>query len=101
MTGELDITNHAKVADYLCRSRQRPADQVVLDLAGLAFMDSSGLRALLSCHQDCLGQGGELRLAALQAVPARLMEITGVHAHLSVHHTVDQALSAALTKISG
>jgi anti-anti-sigma factor len=101
VAGELDITNHAEIPVYLGMNRQRPVDQVVFDLAGLAFMDSSGLRALLSCHQDCVGLGGELRLAALQAVPARLMEITGVRAHMPVHTTVDQALSVAMAKVSG
>jgi anti-sigma B factor antagonist len=101
IAGELDVTNHGEMAAYLGRIRQAPADQVVFDLAELAFMDSSGLRALLSCRQDCVGQGGEMRLAALQAIPARMLEITGVHAHLLVHATVDQALTAALNRASG
>jgi anti-sigma B factor antagonist len=94
--GELDTTNHRELENFLEQVRQGPADQVVFDLAGLRFMDSRGLSSLLACHQACLDSGGEVRVAALQATPARLLSLTGVDAHVVVHDTVEQAIAVAL-----
>jgi anti-anti-sigma factor len=96
VAGELDTSNYAQLEAYLSQARLRPADQVVLDLTGLTFMDSNGLRLLLAFHQECLQLGGELRLAALQPVPARLLHITGVEMHVALHASVEQAVAAAL-----
>jgi anti-anti-sigma regulatory factor len=54
------------------------------------------LKVLLAFHQECLRLGGELRLAALQPVPARLLHITGVEKHVAIHVSVEQAVAVAL-----
>ncbi|SEG96772.1 anti-sigma B factor antagonist/stage II sporulation protein AA (anti-sigma F factor antagonist) [Nonomuraea solani] len=97
LAGELDTTNYEHLPAYLGRCLGDPADQVVFDLAKLTFLDSSGLRALLLCRRSSLEAGGELRLACLQPLPARLVEITGVGTHMATHETVDQAVAAATT----
>ncbi|MEV0390626.1 STAS domain-containing protein [Nonomuraea sp. NPDC050643] len=95
LAGELDTTNHAHLTAYLGQALGDPADQVVFDLRELTFLDSSGLRALLLCHRSSAEAGGELRLACLQPLPARLVEVTGVGSHMATHATVDQAVAAA------
>ncbi|NRQ38763.1 STAS domain-containing protein [Nonomuraea sp. NN258] len=95
LKGELTVTNQAVLRAYLDQARRRPDDQVVLDLSELTFMDSTGLRELLLCRGESVEHGGELRLAALRAAPSRLIQITGLDVHLSVHVTVEQAVAAA------
>jgi anti-anti-sigma factor len=96
VAGELDTSNHAQVEAYLGQARLEPADQVVLDLGGLTFMDSNGLRVLLNVHQECLRFGGALLLAALQPPPARLLHITGVETRVAIYGSVEQAVAVAL-----
>ncbi|NRQ34523.1 STAS domain-containing protein [Nonomuraea sp. NN258] len=95
VAGELDTTNHDQLPAFVAQARQRPADQVVLDLARLRFMDGNGLRAVLACRTETVRGGAELRVAAPHPSPARLLKITGLDARLSLHATLEQALFAA------
>jgi anti-anti-sigma factor len=95
--GDLDATNAAELETYVSDMRQSPGDHLVLDLTEVRFMDSAGLRALLNAHSAAARHGGSVRLAALQAMPARIVRITRVDAHLPVHATVDDALTAVLS----
>ncbi|SEG96828.1 anti-anti-sigma factor [Nonomuraea solani] len=94
--GEMDATNRAQLETYLRENRGDPSKRLVFDLSRVPFMDSSGLHVLLSCTTDCLRHGGAVHLAAVQPLPARLFEITGVLAHVPVHDTVEDAIAAAL-----
>ncbi|MFC5826401.1 STAS domain-containing protein [Nonomuraea insulae] len=96
VTGEMDATNRGQLESYLRRARTHPSEGLVFDLSRVPFMDSSGLHVLLMCATDCLRNGGAVHLAAVQPLPARLFEVTGVVAHLPVYDTVDAAVSAAL-----
>ena len=47
LTGELDISGIGRVEDELRQVEEKAPGAVVLDLRGLTFMDSSGLRLVL------------------------------------------------------
>ncbi|MER6582648.1 STAS domain-containing protein [Nonomuraea sp. NPDC001023] len=94
VSGELDATNRAQFESFL-RDRPEPGHQVVFDLARVPFVDSSGLHVLLAFATDQLRRSGAVRLAAVQPLPARLLDITGVLGHLPVHDTVEEAVAAA------
>lgn len=93
--GELDLVTAGELEDFVCRAR-RPGDQVVLDLAGVGFLDCSGLRALLRVHQDVLSDGGASRLAAPERIAGRVLAITGVDRYIQVHATRAEAVEEAL-----
>ncbi|MFI6179348.1 STAS domain-containing protein [Nonomuraea sp. NPDC051191] len=93
VSGELDATNRGQFESFL-RERPEPG-HVVFDLARVPFVDSSGLHVLLAFATDQLGRSGAVRLAAVQPLPARLLDITGVLAHVPVHDTVEEAVAAA------
>ncbi len=50
---------------------------VVLDLANVPYMSSSGLRLLLTAHKTMLGKGGELQIANIQPTVKEVLDITG------------------------
>lgn len=57
---------------------QRESDQpVVIDLADVFFIDSSGLRSLLEASRRARGRGTEVVLRSIGPEVARLLEITG------------------------
>ncbi|MFI6927330.1 STAS domain-containing protein [Nonomuraea spiralis] len=93
--GEVDATNHERLREHVRSARALPADHVVFDLSAMTFMDSAGLHVLLACHQDALRHGARVHLAAPRGAPARLLEITGVDAHLPVFPTTEAAVAAA------
>ena len=63
------------------------ADQVTLDMAGVEFVDSSGLRVLIEAHQEAERAGGSLTLTHPSATVTRLLEISGVDSYLNVDHS--------------
>ncbi|GGT05805.1 STAS domain-containing protein [Nonomuraea spiralis] len=93
VSGELDATNTHRLASAI-RDAHRPGHSLILDLSGLAFMDSSGLHVLVRAHDDVREQGGTLHLAAVRDIPARILQITGVWDALTIHADVDEAVMA-------
>jgi anti-sigma B factor antagonist len=94
LDGEIDLASAPRLQAYIAEVRQRPADHLVIDMAKVSFMDSSGLRVLLDAYAFAQEHGGDLHLAALQGEPARVIEITRVSDRLRLHTTPEIALAA-------
>lgn len=52
--------------------------RLVIDLGAVEFLDSSGLRALLSARQDVVDRGGSMALRGQSERVQRILEVTGV-----------------------
>jgi anti-anti-sigma factor len=70
------------------------ARRLLLDLAEVTFLSSSGLRALLLIRKELMTLGGELRLAALQPQVLEVFSITGFTQVFAIHPTVEDARAA-------
>jgi anti-sigma B factor antagonist/stage II sporulation protein AA (anti-sigma F factor antagonist) len=68
-------------------------DRLVLDLAGVDYISSVGLRVLLLASKQAKGQGGDLAVAALQPVVREIFEISKFTLILNVAPTVREALA--------
>jgi anti-sigma B factor antagonist len=79
LSGELDLATvgalHEAVAEQLAAG---PVGDLVLDLTGITFLDSSGLGALLQVRSAVQSAGGELRISAVAPGPARVIAIAGL-----------------------
>lgn len=71
--------------------RVEKARVVVLSLADVAFMDSSGLAALISVLKR-LPAGGQLRIAAPSSSVRSLLSITRMDKVFSIHDSLADAL---------
>jgi anti-anti-sigma factor len=81
LRGELDIESTPDLERVLLRTR--PAGQrVVLDLAELKFMDSTGLRVLLRARAAADQGRWEINLRNVPPTIRRLFDMTGVQAAL-------------------
>ena len=79
-TGEVD----AHTAPTLAAAIKRAGTTVSLDLSGIEFVDSSGLRVLIDEHQRLADAGGALTIVSPSAVVTRLFEISGVSDYLTI-----------------
>ena len=77
LRGELDLSNVLSVEEELRRVEGR-RDSLVLDLSGLRFIDSTGLRLLLSAHQRARKHGRRLRIVPGSAAVKRLFRLSGL-----------------------
>ncbi len=94
LRGELDVVSAASVAARLAVIAS-PDCEVIVDLAGLEFMDSSGLAALVRARRHARHAGGELLLAAPQQQVLRLLTITRLVDAFFVYAGVDDAAGRA------
>jgi anti-anti-sigma factor len=76
--GELDIASSKMLEDELRRAIGGDATAIVLDLARLSFIDSTGLRALLVAAEPSRSNGRRLRMVHAPAVLQRLVQVSGV-----------------------
>jgi anti-anti-sigma factor len=77
LEGELDLASSVQVEEQLkALEAARPA-RIVIDLGGLAFIDSTGLRTLIQADQRARGSGSELVLRPGDESIQRVFELTG------------------------
>jgi len=88
--GELDVTGAMRFARALPVAAAS-GSRVIVDLAGLAFMDCRGLSALVSAVGQARRAGGDLVLAAPQQPVARLLSLIGLTGLLPLYPSVAEA----------
>lgn len=72
-----------------------PGAQVLIDLGGLSFIGSSGLRVFLGALKVTRrAPGGDVRLAALQAPVQEVFTISGLTQAFRIFPTVDAAIAS-------
>jgi anti-anti-sigma factor len=85
LAGEIDPHTVDTLTAALAPTVADPAvDEVVLDLAGVSFIDSSGLRAIISADVDLAARDARLVLRAPSESTRRLLEITDLLDRLTV-----------------
>lgn len=73
--GELDLASVPRLTELL---EEVAAPTVILDLSGLAFIDSSGVAALVRAQQQMDEGGHTLTLTRPSHTVARVFEILGI-----------------------
>ena len=90
--GEVDLDTADQLATALRGAVDESGGLVVLDLLGVPFMDSSGLKVLLVASADL---GDRLALAISPGSPVMtLLEIAEVRDRFAIHGTPLEAIAA-------
>jgi len=84
LTGELDISSAAQLEEELVRIEADPPPVLVADLRGLEFMDSTGLRAIVSADARAREQGRRLVVVRGPAAVDRIFSVTGLDERLEL-----------------
>src|SRR6202453_1271508 len=90
LRGELDIADAADVAAALAEVIAR-APEIIVDLAGLEFIDCSGIAVLARGRRLARLADGELRLAAPQPRVQRVLALTRLTDVLPIYASVAEA----------
>jgi anti-sigma B factor antagonist len=80
LVGEIDSYTAPALAERLAHEPK----VLMVDLAGVTFIDSSGLRILVEAHQARIDADASLTLRSPSAAVQRLLEISGLSSHLDV-----------------
>jgi len=84
VAGEVDYTGIASLADALAEG-QSAAAIVVLDLRGVAFIDSVGIGVMLEAHGRAQSQGTQFRVVPGPVV-LRVIAAAGLDGRLAMEH---------------
>jgi anti-anti-sigma factor len=84
LRGELDLASAPTVSECLRRLSAR-REQVLLDLDELAFIDMSGLRAVLTAAEDASRDGWAFAVTRGSAPVRRLIALVGIDGQLPVN----------------
>lgn len=77
ITGEIDLSTSERLDDELEHlMTARGGRRIVLELGGVAFLDSTGLRALWAARQRAQSAGSRLLLAAPSEPVMRVLRVT-------------------------
>jgi anti-sigma B factor antagonist len=91
VAGELDLATSPQLRDGLPRILDAGTRTVVVDLAGVGFMDSSALGAIIVVFKALREGGGRLCLAAVQPPVRSLLAVTSVDPVIDIYDTVQAA----------
>ena len=76
--GDLDVNTSPALREALFAAVDDGQHALVLDLSGLAFIDSTGLGVLVAVMKQARTRGGDLVLRRPTAAVMRVLELTGL-----------------------
>ena len=82
--GEVDVINADTLDAELARAECSDADRIVLDLSGVGFIDSSGLRVLLLATQRSARGPDRLGIIRGTGQVSRVLAMTGIDESLKL-----------------
>ena len=91
LRGELDLATAPLLSREIKSVDLGATATVVLDLQGLEFMDSTGLRTILSAQEYLRERGGGFAVTRGSSQVQRLLSVTRADEHLQVVVSPDEA----------
>ena len=93
LSGELDMANAPLLEAAMGAPELSATKTVVLDLQGLTFLDSTGLRIILAAREQSWRRGQEFAVTPGSPQVQRLLSVTGVGEHLRTLASADEVLA--------
>jgi anti-anti-sigma factor len=93
IVGDLDLVTSARLDEHLAKT-WREASWIILDLAGVDFMDTNALAVIVNHWKKAAAAGGTLALAGARYQYTKALWITGLASKLPMYDTVNEAVEA-------
>jgi anti-sigma B factor antagonist len=91
--GDIDSSNASDVQERI-HALIEPEVKILLDMSGIGFMSSAGLRMLLFLYRQVSSGGGKVVLTGLQDEIEETMELTGFKGFFEIYETQESGLAA-------
>lgn len=78
LTGELDLANVAGLQSEVLRVESSECSNIVFDLRGLEFLDSTGVHLLAEAHRRATGRGSKVSVAVDDGPVRRVLQVSGM-----------------------
>jgi anti-sigma B factor antagonist len=94
LSGELDYESAPRFKSAFSCATPPEGEDVMLDLTGLGFFDSSGLATVIELYQRLQGAGARLVVVSSRTAITRLFSMTAVDQFMRVATTREQGIAA-------
>src|SRR5688572_10106543 len=92
VVGEVDLDTAGTLADEVSTALGDGATHLVVDLGGVTFFDSSGIKVLVSTRKRTQQSGQGLSLVAVPRVVMRVLTVTALDTAFAIHDSVDDVV---------
>ena len=82
--GELDLSSALTFDEEIRRAEEREPRTLVIDLSGLKFLDSTGLRLIMSAEARAKKRGHRLAIVEGTQAVQRIFRLAGVNRRLDI-----------------
>jgi anti-sigma B factor antagonist len=93
VTGEVDVVTAAPLRQELALHMGSHQPDLIVDVSGVTFMDSTGLGVLVRAVRQVRERGGRIELVSDEDPVMNLLRLTALADVLPVHKTVHAARS--------
>jgi anti-sigma B factor antagonist len=84
VSGEIDLISAPRLEQAIRELIDGGVRGLTIDLAGVRFMDSTGLRVLMSCYKRLAEVDGTLVLSAVSEAVRRVIDVSGLQSHFTM-----------------
>jgi len=94
LTGRFDAYEAPAVRQWLVDTTNSPKPQIIINLSGVDFIDSTGLATLVQGMKHSREQNGDLYLTELQQTVRIIFELTRLDKAVSIFSSETEAVQA-------
>ncbi len=92
--GEIDVYTAPQFKEAVNKVIADGQKHLIINMAGITYMDSSGFGTLLSATKKLRPQGGTVNLVQCNRAIDRILKITRLNTVFATYDSVDEAISA-------
>jgi anti-sigma B factor antagonist len=92
--GRVDSETAPELDEALTKLLQEDRNQIVLNLEGVDYMSSAGLRAVVKAYQGAKKSGGDLRLASVSTPVEVILRTVGMMQMLQMYPSDQEAMAS-------
>ena len=97
VSGEIDVYTAPQFKEAVNQVLDSGQKHLIINMASVTYMDSSGFGTLLSATKRLRPQGGTVNLVKCNSAIDRILRITRLNTVFSTFDSVDEALAATTT----
>jgi anti-sigma B factor antagonist len=94
VSGEIDVYTAPKLREKLSSLADGGSFQLIVDMEGVEFLDSTGLGVLVGGLKRVRAQDGCIDLVCTQSRILRIFKITGLNKVFNIYNSVHEAVAA-------
>ena len=92
--GRIDASTAPQLEEELSNMIQQGEENILLNLAGVSYISSGGLRVLLKTNKELHKNGGNLILCSLNTDVHKVIKLAGFTSIFTIYSSEEEALAA-------